>query len=98
MWLACAFPELGFTLARLREEHDELRAMISDLVLLLEREPSAERDEQLFVLGTDLTELLRLHIHAEEHAAYDWIARLVPPARPRRGGGPRRRPSGPDGT
>ena len=96
--LARAFPELGATLARLREEHAELRAMISDLVLLLEREPSAERDEKLFVLGTDLTELLRLHIHAEEHAAYGWIARLVPPARQRRGSGPRGGPSGPGGN
>lgn len=88
-----SFPELGGTLDRLREEHDELRAMIADLATLLDREPGEERDERLFVLGSDLTELLRLHIHAEEHAAYDWIARLPAPAPPRRRRGARTRPA-----
>jgi hypothetical protein len=59
--------------------------MSADLVALLAREPGAERDERLLVLGTDLTELLRLHLHVQEHAVYGWIERLLPPERPRRG-------------
>jgi len=96
--LAREFPELGGTLARLAEEHAELRAMSADLVVQLARAPSTERDERLLVLGTDLTELLRLHIHVEEHAVYGWIERLLPPARPRRGPRPSRRASRPHGT
>jgi len=85
--LARAFPELGGTLARLIEEHVELRAMVADLHAQLARPSSADRDERLFVLGSDLAELLRLHIHVEEQAAFAWIERLVPHARRRRPGG-----------
>lgn len=80
--LANAFPELAGTLARLCEEHAELRALTEDLTAQLERDSSPDRDERLFVIGTDLTELLRLHIHSEERAAYDWIGHLLPVARP----------------
>jgi len=76
-----AFPELSGTLGRMLEEHGELRAMVVDLGALLARDASPARDERLFVLGTDLSELLRLHIHVEEHAVYGWFERWLRSAR-----------------
>jgi len=90
--LAGRFPELGGTLERLRSDHDELRALASDLTGLVAQPPGRERDERLGVVLSDLAELLRLHFHAEEHAAFRWAdhARARPRPRPRRGA--RRRP------
>jgi len=90
--LAERFPELGGTLERLRGDHDELRALASDLATLVARPPHRSRDERLGVVLSDLADLLRLHFRTEEHAAFRWAdrARARPRVPPRRDD--RRRP------
>lgn len=71
-------PELAGTLEALREEHAEIRATTRGLVTLLGYASTPERDEQLAVLGRDLTDLLRLHIGKEERLVLDWSGRVLP--------------------
>ena len=94
-------PELALTLEPLRAEHAELHDMTRGLVEFLARPRTAARDEQLVVLGRDLTDLLRLHMRKEERSVLDWseqalpavvkgelrlrIAGILSPPRPRKG-------------
>jgi hemerythrin-like domain-containing protein len=67
------FPELQPLLPRgeaaldpLREEHEEMRAMLIRLQETLRRRAGAARDEEIVVQARDLIDLLRLHIRKEE--------------------------------
>ena len=71
-------PELALTFEPLREEHAEIRDMIRSLAGLLTRPSTPHRDEQLVVMGRDLTDLLRLHMHKEERSVLDWSERVLP--------------------
>lgn len=78
--LARELPELTLTLEPLRADHLELAQMTVSLQRQLGAPASAERDEQLGVLGRDIVDLLRLHIRTEEHSVFDWSERVLPPA------------------
>lgn len=78
--LARELPELTLTLEPLRADHLELASMTASLGRQLGAPASAERDEQLAVLGRDIVDLLRLHIRTEEHSVFDWSERVLPPA------------------
>ena len=54
------------TLEPLRQEHVDLRLLLSDLVQLLDQPAGGWRDERLGVQWRDLVELLRLHVRKEE--------------------------------
>ena len=67
------FPELTpvlpsgeSSLAPLRAEHEELRAMLERLQQTLRRRPGSARDEEITIQVRDLIDLLRLHIRKEE--------------------------------
>jgi hemerythrin-like domain-containing protein len=68
--LARALPATAASLAPLRDEHRELRAMLADLAGLLDRPASSARDEQIAVLARDFADLLRIHIRKEEAIAF----------------------------
>jgi hemerythrin-like domain-containing protein len=78
--LAHGAPELAFALEPLREEHDDLRDMTRGLSTLLACPRTPQRDEQLAVLGRDLTDLARLHIRKEERSLLAWSERVLPAA------------------
>lgn len=75
--LESAVPETSRSLSALRDEHDELRGLISALASRL-REPRADSlDEQLRVIFRDLADLLRLHLDREERMVFTVASRVL---------------------
>jgi hypothetical protein len=64
--LESALFEARLAIEPLRQEHEDLEAMIGSLSRLLEEPQSAWRDEQVGVQVHDLVVLLRLHVQREE--------------------------------
>ena len=64
--LAPVLPSGESSLAPLRAEHEELRAMLERLQQTLRRRPGSARDEEITIQVRDLIDLLRLHIRKEE--------------------------------
>lgn len=77
--LAAELPDTRSSLAPLRAEHAELRAMLAALRDTLDETPGAGRNEQLAVQATDLADLLRIHIRKEEAVVFAVAERLLPP-------------------
>jgi hemerythrin-like domain-containing protein len=75
--LRAALPELAPVLGPLREDHAAIREMSESMGELLARPATPRRDEQLLVLGRDLTDLIRLHVRKEERTVMDWSERVV---------------------
>jgi hypothetical protein len=73
-------PELDVALEPLLEDHVAIRDMRASLAELLARPGAPRRDEQLRVLGRDLTDLVRLHVRKEERTVMDWCERVLPAA------------------
>jgi hemerythrin-like domain-containing protein len=73
-------PELELALEPLLEDHVTIREMSASLAELLARPGTPRRDEQLRVLGRDLTDLVRLHVRKEGRTVMDWCERVLPAA------------------
>ena len=71
-------PELALALEALLDDHVEFRDMTRSFAVLLEQANAPNRAEQLVVLGRDLTDLLRLHIHKQERLILNWSERVLP--------------------
>jgi len=77
--LASALPDTRSSLAPLRGEHAELRAMLAALRSTLDEPAGPARNEQLAVQAKDLADLLRIHIRKEEAVVFAVAERLLPP-------------------
>lgn len=76
--LVSALPDTRASLAPLRGEHAELRAMLAALGATLREPAGTARDEQLAVQAQDLADLLRIHIRKEEAIVFTVAERLLP--------------------
>lgn len=76
--LASALPDTRASLAPLRGEHAELRAMLAALRATLDEPAGMARNEQLGVQARDLADLLRIHIRKEEALVFTVAERLLP--------------------
>lgn len=76
--IAEVLTESRVAIGPLREEHDELRAMLADLTQTLDAPRAAARDEQIAVRTRDLTDLLWIHVQKEESVVFDVARRFLP--------------------
>jgi hypothetical protein len=74
-----ALPETGASLAPLRVEHAELRALLASLTALIESRSSGARDEQVVVQWKDFAALLRIHVRKEEAVVFSVAEKVLPP-------------------
>lgn len=74
-----ALPTAGRSVAPLRQEHGELRSMLSDLEGTLGRTPGRARNQQIAVQGQDFVDLLRIHIRKEESVVFAVAERMLQP-------------------
>ena len=77
--LVDALPAITESLAPLRVEHRELRAMLDALAALLQAPEGGARDQQIQVQLADLAELLRIHIRKEERLVFQVAERVLRP-------------------
>jgi hemerythrin-like domain-containing protein len=77
--LARVLPTSQASLQPLNEEHADLREMLAELRLILDRPRSADRDVQIAIQTRDLVDLLRVHIRKEESVVFDVSERVLRP-------------------
>lgn len=76
-WLLKELPETAAMLRELRQEHQDLHAILGALREAIARTPDATREVQMRVHVRDLADLLRIHVRKEEAYVFHIAERVL---------------------